>query len=39
LTISCELDGDVFDFEIDLPDELLICFMWWIDSQRFASSC
>lgn len=33
ITLSCQYDdGDPFDFDVELPEDLMIRPMWWIDS-------
>jgi hypothetical protein len=32
-------EGDLFDFDIGLPDDLMIRLIWWIDSHGFTLTC
>lgn len=29
-------DGDIFSFDVELPDDLMVHLLWWIDSHSYA---
>lgn len=36
IELCFERDGDVFDLDLDLPDEIMTRLLWWIEAHEYA---